>query len=255
MSAGAFQHADRIWLRPELIAPWIRVAVTVVLMLGSGIIFGLVYGQTHHSGDFIAMMNDKALVRNGTIEAPLLGLFLLVLRRRGWTRADFRVGIGWLASLEGLGLLALTYVSLLCVLLPLIVLDFAWRDSVLGHWARSIVPHTMPLSHGSVHLSWTVIIACTVLNAFYEEIVYMGYFFNECAAKRGPWMAVVATVLLRLAVHSYQGSEHILQIGVWSLVFGLWYRWGGKVWPLILAHAAIDLFSLGALKILFGNGS
>jgi membrane protease YdiL (CAAX protease family) len=254
MSEGALRLASRVWLRPGLIASWVQIAATVFLMLGSGIIFGLIYGQTHRSGDFIAMMNDKALVRNGTIEAPLLGLFLLVLRRRGWTRTDLRIKIGWSASLDGLKLLVLTYVTLLGVLLPVALLALNSPHSPLGDWVKSLVPHTMPLGRGSVHLSWTVIIACTVLNAFYEEIVYMGYFFNQCAAKRGPWTAVVATVLLRLAVHTYQGSEHILQIGVWSLVFGLWYRWGGKVWPLILAHVAIDVFSLGALKILFGNG-
>ena len=41
MSAGAPQQADRVWLRPELIAPWVRVAAMVLLMLGGGIVFGL----------------------------------------------------------------------------------------------------------------------------------------------------------------------------------------------------------------------
>jgi membrane protease YdiL (CAAX protease family) len=253
MSAAAPTPADRPWLRPELVAPWGVVAALVFLMLGAGIISGFVYGQTHRSGDFIAMMNDRGLVKNSSIEAPFLGLFLLVLGRRGWTPADFRVRIGWLSSLEGLGLLALTYGCLLGVMMPLLLIAHFLPHSTLGIWAGSIVPHTLPLTRGSIQLSWAVIIPCTVLNAFFEELVYMGYFFNQCAAKLGPWTAVAATILLRLSVHTYQGTEHLLQIGVWSLVFGLWYRFGGKVWPLILAHVIIDLLSLGALKIISGG--
>jgi membrane protease YdiL (CAAX protease family) len=250
MSAAVPQTADPVWLRRELVAPWSRVAGMVFLMLGSGIIYGLIYGHTHRSGDFIALMNNRGLLSNSTIEAPFLGLFLLALYRRGWAWADFRVRIGWLASLEGLGLLMLTYGCLFGVMIPLVLAAYFRPHSSLGIWAGSLVPHTMPLTRGSVQLSWAVLIPCTVLNAVFEELVYMGYFFNQCAAKRGPWAAVAATILLRLSVHTYQGTEHVLQIGVWSLVFGLWYRFSGKVWPLILAHTMIDIVSLGALKII-----
>jgi membrane protease YdiL (CAAX protease family) len=148
-------------------------------------------------------------------------------------------------------LLALTYVTLLAVMFPVTLLALVAPE---GSWIHALIPHTLRLTPISVHLSWVTIVVFTVLNAFYEELVYMGYFFNQCAAKRNPEMAVVATVLLRLAVHTYQGTEHVLQIGVWSVVFGLWYRWGGKLWPLILAHIGIDVLSLGALKILCGAG-
>jgi membrane protease YdiL (CAAX protease family) len=254
MFEDALHVADRVWLRPELTASWRRIAVTVFLMLGHGVIFGFIYGLTHHSGDFAALINDKFLVRNAAFEGPLLGLFLLVLHQRGWTAADFRVRIGCSSSAEGISLLVLTYVTLLGLMLPISMLDFSLRNSPLHPWIHSLMPHTLPLIHGSVRLSWATIIVCTVLNAFYEELVYMGYFFNQCAAKQGPWMAVVATIFLRLSVHTYQGTEHIVQIGIWSVVFGFWDKWSGKVWPLILAHAIIDLITLGALKVLFGGG-
>ncbi|HUB68217.1 MAG TPA: CPBP family glutamic-type intramembrane protease [Candidatus Methylacidiphilales bacterium] len=256
MFENALHVEHRVWLPSHLIDSWRRIAVTVFLMLGHGVIFGLIYGLTHHSGDFFtALLNDKALARNAVFESSLLGLFFLVLHQRKWTAANFRVRIGWSATMESIGLLGLTYGSLLGFTLPLVLLDFSLLHSSLHPWIHSLLPHTIPLIRGKVHLSWAVIIIGTVLNAFYEELVYMGYFFNQCAAKRGPWMAVAATILLRLAVHTYQGTEHILQIGIWSVVFGFWYRWSGKVWPLILAHAMIDLISLGALKVLFGGAA
>lgn len=70
-------------------------------------------------------------------------------------------------------------------------------------------------------------------------------------ARRRPFF----TAFIRLIVHSYQGTEHILQIGFWSLLFGVWYRYQGKLWPLILAHFLIDLLSLSLFKIMFGAPS
>jgi len=83
----------------------------------------------------------------------------------------------------------------------------------------------------------------------------MGYAFNQWAQKFGAKSAFFLTLAFRMGVHIYQGSEHILQIGLWSIIFGLWYWKQGKLWPLILAHALIDLFSLSLIKILFGAHS
>ena len=72
-------------------------------------------------------------------------------------------------------------------------------------------------------LRWALI-AGTVLNAFYEELVYMGYGFNLWAAKYGPRTAVLFSILARLSIHTYQGAEHLLPIAVWAVIFGVWYR-------------------------------
>lgn len=222
-------------------------------MLGSAIIFGLLYGLRHRTGAFVALFEDRFLVQSGTIEAPLLGLFLLVLRGRGWIPRDLRLRIGWHSTLGGIGLWLLTYVGIYVILFPLTFLAHAFHGTPFGSWLFSLIPHTFQVQRGSVHLNWVVIISITFLNAFYEELIYMSYFFNQCAAKAGPGIALVLTMLVRLAIHTYQGTEHVLQLGIWSLMFGLWYWWGRKVWPLIVAHASIDLISLGVLKILFGS--
>ena len=158
-----------------------------------------------------------------------------------------------------MGLLLVTYVVLIFILASVAVGAYTSSAVVaIGPWLSALIPHTFPVRHGSVQLSWATILGFTCLNAFFEETVYMGYLFNQCAAKSGCGIALIVTVLVRLAVHTYQGTEHVLQMGMWSLIFGLWYWRGGKVhsppavdcpWRMRF----IDLcFSLGALKILFG---
>ena len=70
-----------------------------------------------------------------------------------------------------------------------------------------------------IHLAWITLLVGTVINAFYEEIIYMGYGFNLWAAKYGPRTAVLFSILARLSVHTYQGTEHLLPIGMWAVIF------------------------------------
>jgi membrane protease YdiL (CAAX protease family) len=100
------------------------------------------------------------------------------------------------------------------------------------------------------HLSWGVMVAAMVLNAFLEEIVCTSYAFNQFAAKRGPLFALLLVVLLRMACHTYQGPVHMLGIGAVFFVFGAWYGWRRNVWTIVFAHALIDLASMSFLKLL-----
>jgi membrane protease YdiL (CAAX protease family) len=83
----------------------------------------------------------------------------------------------------------------------------------------------------------------------------MGYVFNQWAEKYGAVKAVCFTSLLRLIVHTYQGTEHLLPIAFWSILFGVWYYYARKLWPLIFAHFLIDLLSLGLFKAIYGSPS
>lgn len=247
MNGPDSDHAAR-WLRPELVASWPWVSWLVTMMLGPGIVFGFLYGLSHSSGDFIGMMRDRFLISNGAFEASMLGLFLLVLHRRGWRPSDLRVRLGIVSTLEGVLLLIATYLGLLATFFVLLFLAAILQ---LLPVAQSLLPKLGALHAGMFQLSWPVIIVFTFVNAFYEELVYMSFTFNQVAAKAGPATAVATTVFIRLGIHTYQGTTHLLQIGVWALIFGLTYAFRRSVWTLIFAHACIDLISLGALKIIY----
>lgn len=239
-------------LRPELIVPWWEVIAVSVAVLGFGILFSAYFGLTHASGSFYLLFSDKFFLIDGAAKSLLFAAFLYFLHRHGWRPADFRIGIGWTTTLQGLELLLFTYGGfwLLSQLSKLVV--WLMGRSPYSFLAALFIPAHIPLPRDGFHIHWTILIACVVLNAFYEELVYMGYGFNLWAAKYGPRTAILFSLLARLAIHTYQGTEHILPIIVWSFIFGVWYRYRRKVWPLILAHLLIDLISFGQLKLFYG---
>jgi len=239
------------WLRPELVAPWWKIINVMLVMLGIGTVSGALYGTKHSSGDFYQMIGDHFFLRDGFFESTFLALFLFFLHWRGWKSSDLRIHVGWWTSLAGIGLFLLTLAVVYIVVDAAFYLAAFFQNNFLGPFILIFLPtHGVP--PGTViHLHWITILAFTFLNAFYEELAYMGYAFNQWAQKFGAFHAFLFTFALRMGVHIYQGSEHILQIGLWSAIFGLWYWRQGKLWPLILAHALIDFNSLGHLKVSF----
>jgi membrane protease YdiL (CAAX protease family) len=239
-------------VRPELIVPWWKILAVIACMLGPGALFGAGYGLTHPPEAFYLLFSDRFFLINGIFQSVMLAGLLIFLHRRGWKPSDFRIRIGFITSLRGLELLVFTYGGFLA--LTEISRAFIWllNPTPEGWIAKLFVPHQLLIPKDGLHLHWLILIVFTVLNAFYEEIVYMGYGFNLWATKYGLRAAVLFTVFLRLVVHTYQGTEHILPIAVWATIFGIWYRYHRAVWPLVLAHLMIDLISIGLLKILYG---
>ena len=243
------------WLRSELIAPWWKIINIVAVMLGAGIILGAFYSTRHESGAFYQRFSDYFFIKNAAFESCFLAMFLVFLRQRGWKPADFRIRIGWWTGLSGIGLFLLTTFCVYVVNHTTLTLARDLETTTLGRWVALFVPTHPDITPGSIPLHWVTIIGFTLLNAFYEELVYMGYVFNQWAAKYGAEKALFFTAFIRLIVHTYQGTEHILPIGLWSLLFGVWYYYQRKLWPLILAHFLIDLLSLGLFKMIFGAHS
>ena len=239
-------------IRPELIVPWWEIIAVAVPMLGVGISFSAYYGFTHPSGSFYLLVSDRFFLFNGAFQSFMLACFLLYLRWRGWRPGDFRVRIGWMASLRGLELLVFTYGGFFAVTEFSRLMIWVMGPTPYGFLTRLFVPVHVAIPPDGFHLAWATLVAGTLLNAFYEELVYMGYGFNLWAAKYGPRTAVLFSILARLSVHTYQGTEHILPIGVWAVIFGVWYRYHRKVWHLIVAHLMIDLISVGLLKSMHG---
>jgi len=240
-------------VRPELIVPaWIILGVAGA-MLGWGAAFGAWYGMTHPPGTFYLLFTDRVFLINDIFQGSALAAFLFYLHRQGWRPADFRIRIGIITTLSGLGLLVVTYGGFfaLAEFSRFVVRMLAPTPD--GWIAGLFIPRHVPIPHGAIHITWMVAIVSMVLNAFYEEIVYMGYGFNLWAAKYGPRTAVFLSILARMVVHTYQGTEHILPIALWAVIFGVWYRYHRALWPLILAHMLIDLVSVGQLKVIYGS--
>jgi membrane protease YdiL (CAAX protease family) len=85
---------------------------------------------------------------------------------------------------------------------------------------------------------WIVLLTGLV-NAVVEEFLWLAY--GITALQRfGPWGAIVTSVGLRTAVHTYQGIFALIYILPLGLVFTIYYWRTRRVWPLVVAHVLHD---------------
>ena len=56
--------------------------------------------------------------------------------------------------------------------------------------------------------------------------------------------AILISAAIRMSYHVYQGPVAALFIGILGLVFAASFARTGKLWPVIMAHAGLDLTGL-----------
>jgi membrane protease YdiL (CAAX protease family) len=234
--------------RPELIVPWWEIMAVAVPMLGVGILLSAYFDLTHPPGSFYLLISDRFFLFNAAFQSGMLSAFLLFLHWRGWRPEDLRIRIGWISTLRGLELLVFTYGGFWAVAQFSQFMLRVMGPTPYDFLAQLFIPEHRVFPPSGIHLAWITLLVGTVINAFYEEIIYMGYGFNLWAAKYGPRTAVLFSILARLSVHTYQGTEHLLPIGMWAVIFGVWYRYHRKLWHLIFAHLMLDMISMSLLK-------
>ncbi len=87
---------------------------------------------------------------------------------------------------------------------------------------------------------------------FGEELLWRGFLFDRLQRLRGlagrNGLVVLVQALIFALPHGYQGVSGIILTGSIGLLLGwMRLRTGGNLWPLIIAHAAVDtiMMSLG----------
>lgn len=175
----------------------------------------------------------QLLVIGFALVPVLLALYLMSLdrveasplRRLGIDRARPRQDV-----MYGLGLAAL-------IGIPGLVLYFAGRG--LGITVEVI---TAP----DVTYWWTVpvLVLAALQNAILEEVVVVGYLMTRL--KQLGWSTaatIVTAAALRGSYHLYQGIGAGIGNFAMGLVFGYLFHRTGRVLPLIIAHAVLDIFA------------
>lgn len=99
--------------------------------------------------------------------------------------------------------------------------------------------------------SLLAIFAVMLLVGFYEEILARGLLLQRCRVLIGGiWGPVLISSALFGLGHAYQGWVGVLQTAVIGIVLArLAIHWG-TLWPLILAHAMLNTWSLGLVRTL-----
>ncbi|TXL63121.1 CPBP family intramembrane glutamic endopeptidase [Aeromicrobium terrae] len=91
---------------------------------------------------------------------------------------------------------------------------------------------------------WTVpiLVLSALQNALSEEIIVVGFLMTRLRELRwGPWAVLVTSAVLRGSYHLYQGFGPAAGNAVMGLVFGYWFQRTGRVLPLVVAHALLDI--------------
>ena len=106
----------------------------------------------------------------------------------------------------------------------------------------------------SVWWRWPVLIGAAVENALLEEVVVLGFVIHRLRQLGwGRWPAIGASAAVRGSYHLYQGIGGFLGNAAMGGLFGwLFLRWG-RVMPMVIAHALIDIVAFVGYALLAGH--
>ncbi|MGC4933109.1 CPBP family intramembrane glutamic endopeptidase [Gordonia sp. DT30] len=111
--------------------------------------------------------------------------------------------------------------------------------------------HLVPSETGGTWWHWPLYILLAIGNAAAEEIVVVAYFITrlrQLGASENASLA--ASAVLRGGYHLYQGVGAGLGNLVMGLIFGRYYQLTNRVWPLVIAHAVIDVIAFVGYALL-----
>lgn len=151
------------------------------------------------------------LLRDGT---RLGGVGLRRLDGRDWL---FGAGLAALIGIPGLGLYLVAHaLGLNLAVLPSTLDDTWWRLPVL--------------------------VLSAAANSWAEEVLVVGYLLTRLRQLGvGRHKALAISAVLRGSYHLYQGFGGFLGNVVMGLVFGWVWQRTNRLWPLVIAHAVIDI--------------
>ena len=111
----------------------------------------------------------------------------------------------------------------------------------------------------SLHDHWwriPVLIIYAIANAAAEEVLVVGYLLTrlrDLGWSKGK--ALTGSAVLRGSYHLYQGIGGGVGNLVMGLVFGRYWQSRQRLWPLICAHASIDIIAFVGYAVLHGHFS
>ncbi|MEU2549754.1 CPBP family intramembrane glutamic endopeptidase [Streptomyces roseolus] len=114
----------------------------------------------------------------------------------------------------------------------------------------TVVPESLP----DVWWKYPVLILSAIQNSVLEEVVVVGYLLRRLDQLGWtPLRALVASSVLRGSYHLYQGIGGFIGNMVMGVVFVLLYRRWGRVGPLVVAHALLDIVAFVGYGLLAGK--
>lgn len=177
--------------------------------------------ETHFTND--------SLIGLVLVELVLFAVLVPFLKVRGWTRSA--VGLSPTLSQTLMG--AALAIGALVI--------FALTNALA--YGSVAEPNPNPAMQQAADVTLAAILAVSLVNAAYEEILVTGYLISAIKEKWPATYAIAFSTGLRGLYHLYQGPVAAVAIGAMGLMFAIYYVRTGKLWPLIVAHFMLDVLS------------
>lgn len=193
------------------------------------------------------LVNSTALTLSTMAVAWVLIWGLLRVRGRSWKDVGLRKTRNWKrTALIAVGGVVVLHVFIGLLLTPIVVdltnqpLDIRRFEQLRGN---------LPALLGGLLIVWTVA-------AFFEEMVFRGYFLNRIADLfdkkiQGLAAGVLISSLIFGVGHIYQGVSGVILTGLVGIIYSLIYILNQRnLWALVLTHG---LYDTSAFLIIFFN--
>ena len=206
---------------PDAAEPWIVLLLVVGVFVASWALS--IQGGGNDAA--IALDDREALATLG-MEGVFALVFVPWLWWRGWRPSMLGAPSGPLDVPRGIVLWFLAYLALGVVF------------GIVSLFQKEIAAPAV-----KVHLSDLVIVTVSILNALFEELLWLAYGVTALARRIGLRRACIASIVLRTAVHVYEGPLAVLGVLPIGIVFTIYFARTRRVWPVIVAHALQDAFA------------
>ena len=186
----------------------------------------------------------------GILLSTFMGMAVGLLVAWAWLQADGALGAAWNlrkpdnpGAAAGLALAA-TVAIIAIFMTSGIVLD------ALGLERANVELVMQFVTESPVSLALWIVLIAWLSAGLGEELLWRGFLLDRLMRLPGIQGRIWVAVLLQAAVfalpHLYQGLGGALITGVIGILFG-WMRIAARwnLWPLIIAHAAVDTIMMG----------
>ena len=194
----------------------------------------------------LGMLAALIILAGNSIVAPLSAVLVLIwarLSRTPWREIGFARPRNWVATIAGGIALG-------------IALKFAMKAMVMPLLGADPVNQAVRHLTGNTAALPAALFALVVGAGFGEETVFRGYLFERFGKLFGSSaFAKIASVAITttwfgLAHYGFQGVPGVQQATIVGLLFGTIYATTGRLWFLIVTHAA---FNVTALWMIYWN--
>jgi len=205
-----------------------QVEMAIVLLAAFGMFVGTSVLIATGVAD-VTPMDNARLMGLLTYETIVLVILGSLLWTRGWTLERLGIGTPVLQDvIDAAGLVVVAYLIPACIV-PFLPADLRASVSVAPF---AVLPLSLPL-----------VAATSLVNPLFEEVFVVGYIFAALRGVNIAW-AINFSIALRIAYHLYQGPASVVFILPVAVVFSWWYSTRPSLWPLLIAHAALDFLAL-----------